>query len=184
MRHIISDTHFGHENVIEYCDRPFDDVTEMDLRMVQAWCHNVRTDDPIIHLGDVRHHPDALDEATWLSRLPGRPLLVRGNHDSPGPNFPFQVVESCVISHGRYCFYLEHAPVNNPEIWQIHGHIHNNEPISYPFIHYERKNINVSVEQIDYAPISMDELVFYLEAGETYSTIHEARADNPYPDET
>ena len=37
-----SDHHFGHENVIRYCDRPFSDAYTMDKAMVARWFLGVR----------------------------------------------------------------------------------------------------------------------------------------------
>ena len=32
-----SDHHFGHENIIKYCDRPFNSVGHMNAAMIEAW---------------------------------------------------------------------------------------------------------------------------------------------------
>lgn len=160
MRYIISDTHFGHDNIREYCDRPFDSVEQMDKEMLLNWNNEVSVDDTIIHLGDIRHHPDSLGAGGWLESLKGNILVVRGNHDGGiGQNCPAHTVTSATIKHGRYEFYLEHQPVEFSG-WQIHGHLHNHEP----FIDFENQRVNVSVEVIGYTPLRLDHLVATLDS--------------------
>lgn len=162
MRYVISDTHFGHGNVIEYSRRPFDTVEEMNRKMVAKWNKKVGDDDTVIHLGDVRHHPGEF-ATHWFEQLNGQILLVRGNHDSGiGQNATVHTVNSCTIQHGRYQFYLEHEPVGFSS-WQIHGHTHQSDLFMYPFINRERKTINVSVELIGYEPLALDRLVQVLD---------------------
>lgn len=172
MRYIISDTHFGHRNMMNYENRPYDTVEKMDRDMVEGWNNSINQDDTVIHLGDVRHHPAKLYAEDYLSKLNGNILLVRGNHDGGVPQNPkgFNVVESATIKHGKYIFYLEHQPVDTNH-WQIHGHTHRHTP----FIDREKKNINVSVEVIDYRPLRMDRLIGYLNKKDTFHTIQQAR---------
>ncbi len=47
-----SDTHFGHKNIIQTCNRPFASVDEMDEAMVARWNQRVGPDDTVFHLGD------------------------------------------------------------------------------------------------------------------------------------
>jgi len=158
-RYVLSDTHFGHGNIIDYCNRPFDNVEEMNNTLINNWNDKVDEDDSILFLGDVRHHPSLDSASEWLSRLNGNILVVRGNHDGNLPqNTHVNVVESCVIKHGRYQFYCEHQPVEYSG-WQIHGHTH----IGTPLIDRETQRMNVSVENIDYKTISMNEIVQKLE---------------------
>ena len=48
-----SDTHFGHENIIKYCKRPFKDVKEHDAELIRRWNEKVPEDGIVFHLGDV-----------------------------------------------------------------------------------------------------------------------------------
>ncbi len=47
-----SDNHFGHENIIKYCDRPFSSADEMDKVMIERWNDAIGPSDTIYHLGD------------------------------------------------------------------------------------------------------------------------------------
>ena len=35
--YFIADTHFNHENIIKYCDRPFENVNVMELKLIDNW---------------------------------------------------------------------------------------------------------------------------------------------------
>lgn len=173
MRYIISDHHFGHENIIDYCDRPFRHVHEMNKELVRRWNTRVGDDDTVLYLGDVRHHPSPRSSAEWFDKLNGDKLLVRGNHDGDvGQNAPFHAVENCTIRHGRYTFYCEHQPVDAPG-WQLHGHTHNNNLVEYPFVDQIEQRVNVSAELLNYTPLRMDRLVNILDTNKSYRTIDE-----------
>jgi len=49
--------------------------------------------------------------------------------------------------------------------WIIHGHTH----INSPFIDIHRKRVNVCVEAINYAPISMEEIYKTIQDSKTYN---------------
>lgn len=159
MRYVISDTHFGHGNIIEYCNRPFDSVEEMNRALVENWNTTVSPTDSVLFLGDVRHHPSSMTAEEWLKRLNGNILVVRGNHDGGlSQNARVPVVESCVIQHGRYQFYCEHQPTKYSG-WQIHGHVHDNAPL----IDTERQLVNVSAEAVGYQPMPLDDIIHKIE---------------------
>ena len=48
--YVISDTHFGHNNVIKFDNRPFADINEMNEAMVTNWNNTVKSTDTIYHL--------------------------------------------------------------------------------------------------------------------------------------
>lgn len=75
-----ADLHFGHANIIGYCDRPFDDVEAMNRAMIDNWNEIVGFDDTVWVLGD--YALGKIDKTLALtSRLRGRKILVAGNHD-------------------------------------------------------------------------------------------------------
>lgn len=73
---VFSDTHFYHDNIKKYHNRP-DNVEDL---MLEAWIKSVKQEDVIIHLGDVtwKKHGTVMD---WIAAMPGKKILVRGNHD-------------------------------------------------------------------------------------------------------
>ena len=52
-----SDPHFGHANIIRFCDRPFDDVQAMNDALVHRWNAVVQPEDTVYVLGDVALGP-------------------------------------------------------------------------------------------------------------------------------
>ena len=61
-----SDHHFGHYNVIKYCNRPFTSAQQMDEIMILRWNETVLPDDEVYYLGDFAMHP-----STVTKILPG-----------------------------------------------------------------------------------------------------------------
>lgn len=77
---ITSDQHFGHTNIIKYCNRPFSSAKDMDDYMISKWNGIANKDDLIYHLGDFALVQPAR-KAELLSQLNGIKILIQGNHD-------------------------------------------------------------------------------------------------------
>lgn len=151
---LISDTHFGHANIIKYCDRPFASVEDMDEALVENWNSVVKQGDKVYHLGDVTMTSKALD---IMPRLNGRKCLIKGNHDIQKLKFYTPHFYDIRGTHELGKFILSHIPVTETQKYRypagnIHGHLHEKK-LDDPWY------INVSVEQINYTPISFDEIV-------------------------
>lgn len=157
--YFISDTHFGHTKVIEYEDRPFANADEMDRLLIQNWNQKVKEDDLVYHLGDVGLHKKSCLRDI-IHKLNGTKILVRGNHDfrpTAMMNLGFDAcLESAFLHIGRHDCYLSHEPfpMSAPNTWMIHGHVHSKWKV-LPF----EKKICMSVENWNYAPVDIKELI-------------------------
>ena len=80
-RYLASDLHLDHENIIEYCDRPFDDVEEMNRELIDNWNDVIGTDDVVFFLGDLGFMMDEAGVQNALDKLNGRIVFIEGNHD-------------------------------------------------------------------------------------------------------
>lgn len=155
----ISDNHFNHKNIIQYCNRPFKNVEEMDEYMIEMWNFVVGINDTVYHLGDFSFNLNFKEIKALVSKLNGSIILIQGNHDRKGVNYfkkcGFVEVYKKKIVIGNYI--LSHRPLNEnliPEgFLNIHGHIHN---YGYPKNTNREKYINVSCEILNYKPIWID----------------------------
>ena len=187
QRYYISDTHFGHDNIIGYADRPFSSSLEMDEFMIARWNEIVKPEDHITHLGDVtmarggRVQQDAF--IRLMKRLNGHKRLFLGNHD----HFPIKTYLEAGFEkiyatwRDEQGLLFAHIPVHPSAIGSakacIHGHIHQNDSPA-PAI-FEGKDgakwikpyVNISVEKTAYRPIHYDEIMARVEA---------AKVDRPY----
>jgi calcineurin-like phosphoesterase family protein len=83
---ITSDLHVGHVKIIEYCDRPFKDVPEMNEALVTTWNETVGPNDMVYVLGDAAM--GKLDDSLpILGQMQGRKILIPGNHDRLHPMY-------------------------------------------------------------------------------------------------
>lgn len=138
----ISDTHFWHDNIIKYCNRPFKDGNEMTFIMRDRWNAVVKPSDHIYHLGDVTmlRGSSAGDEATrlieFIHTLNGHKRLILGNHD----HFPanvyaragFEKIKSSDVRKmpdGKGTILFTHIPIHPLSMGRhaanVHGHTHN-----------------------------------------------------------
>lgn len=176
-----SDLHFGHGNIIDYSDRPFDSIEHMNEEMIVRWNETVLPTDEVYVLGDV-----ALGKRTetvpLAGRLNGKKKLVRGNHDTCWCGHRkvrqsdidlyaehFELLPNIVehtLANGipvRLCHFpysgdshdedrfTSHRPVNDGT-WLLHGHVHEK------FLR-DRWQINVGVDVWDFYPVNEEWII-------------------------
>lgn len=161
----------------------FQSAEEMDELLIERWNKVVSSGDRVYVLGDFVMHRAALSK---VQRLNGRICLVKGNHDL------FKISdyqERCpnidkyegVVMFPKLGWVCCHIPVHPHQLqgrWThcIHGHTHTHRIIKEELYGFgsDRQIIktidpryqNMSVEQINYTPISIDELKAKIEKEE------------------
>lgn len=153
----IADTHFGHKNIIEYENRPFQSVKEMDNALVTNWNKVVSKKDTVFILGDFSFSTQERTKEL-VHKLKGTKIIILGNHDkaytySWWKTAGFYMVCKYPTIIDKW-FMLSHEPlytnVNMPYI-NIFGHVHSNPQ----YYDYSKQHYCVSCERIAYTPIEM-----------------------------
>lgn len=168
MIYFTSDTHFLHDNIVKYSERPFADEIEMTATIVRRWNNLIAPGDTVYHLGDFamsygRKDADRIDQL--LSSLNGQKFLIKGNHDRK------EVVENSnwvkvmdyheiKVDRGgvhKQRIVMFHYPIRSwnqyhRNAWHLHGHCHGNLPDP------GGKIMDVGVDVHDYIPISIDQV--------------------------
>lgn len=163
---VISDTHFNHKNVILYSNRPFKGTEDMNCKIIENWNKVVSNDDLVIFLGDFCLG-NKEDIKLFASKLNGRKIIILGNHDRSAKHYldaGFQEAKKLLIyskgtNNCKYDIIFSHHPylsIPSGSV-NIHGHIHDKELDSKTFD--LTKYFNASVENINYTPIKLKEII-------------------------
>lgn len=180
-----SDTHFGHENIIKFSGRPFDNVKEMNEALLTYWNETVKPEDTVYHLGDVAmgHFDDSWE---YVKKLHGNIInLIIGNHDRvarkyhmsekyvtrfatrylerfPTMDYEFRIGDwklhhfPYVGDHVGEERFKEHRPKPTYERVLIHGHVHEEWKVRQePGL---PPMVNVGVDVWGFRPVGRDEL--------------------------
>jgi calcineurin-like phosphoesterase family protein len=164
---VTSDTHFGHENIIMYCGRPFANAEIMDEVLIENWNSVVKPGDKVYHLGDVYMGHKRENISRILSKLNGKKRLILGNHDNGKDQVLreyFQKIEVWRM-FPEFGLLLTHVQVHETALFRgttgnekdpkklrnVHGHIHN---LASPTPDHRC----VCVEQTSYTPVNIEEL--------------------------
>jgi len=166
--YFIADTHFSEEKIMRYENRPFKSITEMNKELICRWNNLVNADDEVYVLGDFGAYEE---EIFILNQLNGRKFLVKGNHDVKTNQFYRDLGFEEVYDHPviiKDFWILSHEPLyvnSNMPYANIFGHVHNSPIIKT----YSKQHYCVSVERINYTPISFNDII---------STIQKDNTDN------
>lgn len=122
----ISDAHLGHKHIERFGGRPIANCKENEEWICDTWATTIRSNKHLVWcLGDMAFNDEALEK---LEKLPGRKILIRGNHDD---RFKLsrlaEVFENIHSLVARYGWWLTHPPIHPQELRRrhnVHGHVH------------------------------------------------------------
>lgn len=169
-----SDCHWGHSNIIKFCNRPFSSVEEMNEGLIERWNEVVKPGDIVWSLGDFAFMPyDNIVEI--IKRLNGNLHMVLGNHDQKIAQNRKELLESGLVKEirdykelswnkQRIClFHYGQRAWNGSHYgsWQLFGHTHGDmEPYG--------KSVDVGVDSAfilgtaPYRPFSFEEIESFM----------------------
>lgn len=172
MIHFTSDLHFGHANIIRFCQRPFSSKEEMDEAIIDNWNKVVKPTDTVFNLGDLAFCE--LDKLTSiLDRLNGNHQLILGNHDKIVTKNKKYLLDNGFLNgvHNYYELKLDRQLIilfhYGQRVWNkshhgsihLYGHSHSTLP---PY----GKSVDVGIDckeiTSEYRPISLDEVMEYM----------------------
>ena len=176
---MIADTHWFHFNIIEYCNRPFANVDEMNAEICRRWNERVGMFDTVYHLGDValcgrkkRLKPSQYRERleklyALLFMLNGKIKLCKGSHDKNAldveeifPGTFDSIADTYLIEHQGQKIFMSHClhkvwPESHYGTWHLFGHSHG---AMNSYAEKEGKLLDVGVDSHDFYPWSFDEI--------------------------
>lgn len=152
-----SDQHYGHNKIIEYANRPFGSVGEMDEEMIRRHNEVVSQGDFVFHLGDFMFHATEVKLKNLLRKLNGNHGVILGNHDHD-PLFKTiphhyrlweRSFEGIQVTLCHYPMLSWQASFHGA--FQLHGHTHGTIPFD-PLV----RRLDVGVDCWDFRPVEWE----------------------------
>lgn len=169
MIYFTSDLHFYHDNIIKYCNRPFENSDVMNQKLVQNWNKTVNANDEVYILGDFTLKGAELANES-LAQLKGRKNLIIGNHDNFITQTRFEthlfekIKDYHKIKYNNEVFILSHYPFLEWDMSRrgsihLHGHQHNQAEYNEKNQHDNIKRFDVGVDANNFTPVSIDYII-------------------------
>ena len=173
MVYFIADTHFGHENIVKLCNRPFSSLEEMEQTIINNWNKKVTNADMVYIVGDLFWK--SIDAGELLRKLKGKKILLEGNHDGvwlkKTDTYKYFVEIAPLINTyiGDKAVTICHYPLiewkgsrkvgSRKQSYLIHGHIHNKVKPEYSSLFNNDHALNAGVDINNFTPVTLEELI-------------------------
>lgn len=146
--------------------RDFPDIDTLHKMIGVNWKNKVKMQDSVYILGDVGSPRHCLEIIRFMKKLPGKKILITGNHDLKNlEHGVFRSVFSEIHIYQRIKdkgrdVVLFHYPIEEWErYWAGAYHIHGHTHLSEGHIEFLERRYNASVEENGYTPMTLDELI-------------------------
>lgn len=164
---LTADPHFGHANIIRYCNRPFANADAMTRELIGRYNSRVNKRDTVKILGDFGFHLSDKEALEIFNALNGSKELIIGNHDLDRKGRVIQSVARLPwakppthyseIKHDGQRIVLSHYAAltwngSHHGSLMAFGHSHDTLP-SLP------GSIDVGVDAQNYYPITVEEFI-------------------------
>ncbi|MFQ3651369.1 MAG: metallophosphoesterase, partial [Gemmataceae bacterium] len=165
-----ADPHFGHENIIRYCGRPFASAVQMDRVMLERINAVVQPDDTLYILGDFcMGVPQRVQAARhYRQQIACRNVhLIWGNHDPSEDSEFASLFDSTAhlvnlrLSGQRLtlCHYAMRSwDKSHHGAWQLYGHTHGRLQEELQLL-----NMDVGVDCWNFYPISLEQVAVVMQ---------------------
>jgi len=162
-----ADCHFQHFNIIEYTNRPFKNVEEMDAELIRRWNERVKADDLIYIIGDFYFHKSKKGNGGiksfeyYDSRLNGKKIYVMGNH-CKSSNPTQGKINALILEMGGINIFCCHNPRDSNNVFPLNlcGHVHRLWKSKVDEKFGEKTIIiNVGVDVWNFYPVSFEEIM-------------------------
>lgn len=168
MIYFTSDLHIGHENILSMCQRPFDNIEDMNETLIKNWNQMIQPKDTVYILGDFFFMIPVEEANVIIKKLKGKKILIQGNHDLNYEKTLFdEICDFKIIKYNKKKFILMHYPLLEwPHYFQggihLHGHQHNTQEYNLEMKNQGILRYDVGVDANDFKPICIDEIINFM----------------------
>ena len=149
-----ADEHYGHANIIKYCNRPFKNVKEMNQVLIERHNEIVEEGDTVIHAGDFTFRNPGL----YVDQLSGHHVFLRGSHDKWMDKSYHEIWEKTIEGQKIVvCHYpMRTWAASHYNSWQLHGHSHGQ-------LKSQGKQLDIGVDSHDFYPVAFPRVKMLME---------------------
>lgn len=183
-----SDQHFFHENIIKFCNRPFENIEIMNKAIIDNWNECVGDEDVVFSLGDFVWWNDPIKIRDIISQLKGKKIIfIMGNHDKIESflgcsNERIKIIKSDIVhvkvkfqdlkSSSTVELVLSHYPLmtwsgRNRKSINLYGHVHSRENdtgFDHDIPMWKGLQMDVGVDAHNYKPVDLQKILLMTES--------------------